>query len=305
MQLASWWVLEHRASPNVWAARLSANLAVTRLAHWIAPVGSGRQRLDIDSTWIPGRGRATTRRRERARPWSLPLPALPAIQRGGHTFVQSATGLVCSLCQHPERTTRGRCPGRLDGSAATELFISCREPRWFQCFAPCVVCSVVVWCEVRCSATALVLRLLGDFWPCATCCWVSCLVPSALHVLTAFLGNSLRACGARFWRQRARNRCHSSKAALSRSCHFALFVNPVARSSTDEFFTLCEVHLDWITNARRRQHACSAGMSSCTCRRSKVCALWQVPFPFSAPHCRRAAAHTARGPSCREVTTCL
>ena len=29
---------------------------------------------------------------------------------------------------------------------------------------------------------------------------------------------------------------HSSKAALSQSCHFALFVNLVARSSTDEFF---------------------------------------------------------------------
>ena len=31
--------------------------------------------------------------------------------------------------------------------------------------------------------------------------------------------------------------CHRSKAALSESCHFALFVNPVARTSTDQFFT--------------------------------------------------------------------
>ena len=90
--------------------------------------------MDIDSTWIPGRRRATARRRERARPWPLPLPALPAIQRGGHTFVQSASGLVCSLCQHPERTTRGRCPSasgarargaalqlRLDGSASHRI----------------------------------------------------------------------------------------------------------------------------------------------------------------------------------------
>ena len=77
-------------------ARLSANLAVTRVAHWIARIGSARQRLDIDSTWIPGRARATTRRRERARPWPLPLPAPPAIQRGGHTFVQSASGRFCS-----------------------------------------------------------------------------------------------------------------------------------------------------------------------------------------------------------------
>ena len=53
----------------------------------------------------------------------------------------------------------------------------------------CVVCgTVVVWCEDRCSATALVLRLLGDCWPCAMFCWVSCLAPSALHVLIVFLG---------------------------------------------------------------------------------------------------------------------
>ena len=38
--------------------------------------------------------------------------------------------------------------------------------------------------------------------------------------------------------------CHSSKAALSQSCHFAVFVNPVARSSTDEFFTVCDAHLE-------------------------------------------------------------
>ena len=59
-------VLEHRAPPSVRAARHSANLAVTRMAHRIARVDSARQRLDIDMTWIPGRGRATTRRRERA-----------------------------------------------------------------------------------------------------------------------------------------------------------------------------------------------------------------------------------------------
>ena len=35
--------------------------------HWIACVGAARQRLDTDSTWIPGRGPATARRRERAR----------------------------------------------------------------------------------------------------------------------------------------------------------------------------------------------------------------------------------------------
>ena len=42
----------------------------------------------------------------------------------------------------------------------------------------------------------------------------------------------------------AMSMCHSSKAALSQPCHFAVFVNPVARSSTDQFFTLCDVHLE-------------------------------------------------------------
>ena len=42
----------------------------------------------------------------------------------------------------------------------------------------------------------------------------------------------------------AMNTCHSSKAALSQSCHFAVFMNPVARSSTNEFFTLCDVHME-------------------------------------------------------------
>ena len=32
----------------------------------------------------------------------------------------------------------------------------------------------------------VVLRLMGDCWLCATCCWVSCLTPTALHVLTVF-----------------------------------------------------------------------------------------------------------------------
>ena len=45
---------------------------------------------------------------------------------------------------------------------------------------------------------------------------------------------------------------HGSKAALSQSCHLALFVNPVARSSTDEFFTVC-VHLE---HERVSQAAC-------------------------------------------------
>ena len=77
--------------------------------------------------------------------------------------------------------------------------------------------------------------------------------------------------------------CHSSKAALSQSRQFALFVNLVARSSTDEFFTLWDVHSS--TNHRRRLHACSAGMSSCPCRRSMGGALRQELSLFR-PHTR-------------------
>ena len=49
------------------------------------------------------------------------------------------------------------------------------------------------------------------------------------------------------------NVCHSSKAALSQSCHLTLIVNPVARLSTDEFFTMCDVHLE---HERTSQTAC-------------------------------------------------
>ena len=42
---------------------------------------------------------------------------------------------------------------------------------------------MVVWCDNLCSATALAHRLLGDCWLCATCFWVSCLVPSARRIL--------------------------------------------------------------------------------------------------------------------------
>ena len=94
-------VMEHRSAEH------SRSEAVTRMAHWIARVGSAS--LDIDSAWIPGR--ATARRRERERPWPLPVPALPTSWRRGHTFVDSARGRICALCQHPERVTRGRCPG--------------------------------------------------------------------------------------------------------------------------------------------------------------------------------------------------
>ena len=53
-------------------------------------------------------------------------------------------------------------------------------------------------------------------------------------------------CGARSYRGSflAMSMCHRSMAALSQSCHLVLCVNPVARASTDQFFTLCDVHLE-------------------------------------------------------------
>ena len=121
-------VLEHRAPRSIRAARHSANLAVTCMAHWIARSGSARQRRDVDDLWILGRGRAFAGRRVRARPWLLPLPALPTIRRRGHTFVDSASGRVCTRWWHPERSTRGgaRARGaalqiRLDGSAGHRI----------------------------------------------------------------------------------------------------------------------------------------------------------------------------------------
>ena len=49
--------------------------------------------------------------------------------------------------------------------------------------------------------------------------------------------------------QRAVTRCgrHRVRLLQSRSvqsCHFALFVNPVAHASTDLFFTFCGVHVE-------------------------------------------------------------
>ena len=88
---------------------------------------------------------------------------------------------------------------------------------------------------------------------------------------------------------------HSSKAVLSQSCHFALFVKLVARSSTDGSSRCATGTLS--TNAVRRQHACSAGMSSWPCRRSTRCPCGRSRV-FRAPRWRRATAHTAGGAMC-------
>ena len=102
-------VLEHLAPPNIREATLTAISAVTRMAHWIARVGSARQRLDIDSAWLPGPGRA----RDSA---SVSDPAPSVTCASGHleTRAHVCSGRTCERCQHPERATRGRCPGAAD-----------------------------------------------------------------------------------------------------------------------------------------------------------------------------------------------
>ena len=320
VQLASWWF--SNTVPRRTSGRRGSRPTWPSHA-WL----TGLRALVLrDSVWTltrPGSLGVDERMRggmSAHRPWSLPLPALPAIQRGGHTFVHSASGRVCSLCQHPERTTCGRCPGasgarargaalqfQLDGSAGHRIVDLLQGGRVVS-----VLCTVCGSYGDRMVRRSLLSNCLGA---CATCCWLSRLAPSALHVFTVFVRklyvpgvvhvapgtHFLRFCPApacagpaqaQHFRQHRRqwefhvscrgtscvprrglpptmvsppgqsnmwcplletayhhsigaflemSVCHSSKAALSQSCHFALFVNPVARSSTDEF-TLCDVH---------------------------------------------------------------
>ena len=94
------------------------------------------------------------------------------------------------------------------------------------------------------------------------------------------------------------NMCHCSENALSRSCHFAVFVNLVARSSTDVFFN---VHLEHERTAeaaclqRRHEQLSAAEASQCSVAGA---------FPFR-PHTAGELRLTLQeGASCREVTTC-
>ena len=292
--------------------------------------GSARHRVDIDATWIPGRGRANARRHERVRPWPLLLSALPAIQRRGHSFIESFSGLVCPLCQPPapERAAQ-RLSSGLTALRGMESLISCREARWPPCSALCV--GFYGGCVVRRS---LLNNCPGDFL-CVTCCWDSSLVPSALRGWTVFLGKFCVPCPAHvaprahFTASEAEASegrsnmwcppleaayhhsiggfltgcmCHRNKAAVSQSWHFALFVNRVARASTDRFFTFCDVHLaqehDFQATWLQRRHEQFGPRHRSTAVRS----VGRREF-FRAPHCRRAAART--GLLLARLTTCL
>ena len=143
-------VLEHRVPPNISEARLTANLAVTRMAH-DERLQEGASECDLGSCPC-----------QRSWPPSEEGTRLSTASQGA--FARSASTLSA---RHAVR-----CPGAsgarlrynsgLMSLRATELLISCREARWCQCSAPCVVRAVLAWCEDRCKATVLVLRLLGD-----------------------------------------------------------------------------------------------------------------------------------------------
>ena len=84
--------------------------------------------------------------------------------------VQSARRVVgVQAPRAPERAAQ-RFSSGLTALRCTASLISCRQARWSPCFALCVVLTVVAWC--------------GD----PLCCWVSCMVPSALDGWIILLG---------------------------------------------------------------------------------------------------------------------
>ena len=157
MLLASWWFSSTVPPPSIRAARHSANLAVTCMAHWIARVGTARRCLDINAVWILVRGRASAWRHERSRPWPPPWPRLPAFFGVGTILLKVSSG-ECARCQHLERTTRGRClkasgarraalrfNSALTALRGTSLLISCRRV----VSVLCVACGSYGVCVVR------------------------------------------------------------------------------------------------------------------------------------------------------------
>ena len=168
MQLARWCPAERpgcEAFPShAWLTRLCA--LVVRDSVWALTWTSDSEQARASATLAPAianpPGHPARRAHVRSERLRARLLALPA-PRAHDTWVAVAP-------QAPGGAAQRYNPG-LTAVRATESLISCREARWFQCSAPRVVRTVVVWCDGRCSATALVLRLLGDSWPCATCCW--------------------------------------------------------------------------------------------------------------------------------------
>ena len=90
------------------------------------------------------------------------------------------------------------------------------------------------------TATATVIRLLEDDWLCMTCCWVSFVVPSALHgwmvLLENVLRDSLGPCRTRGFRTRG-NR------GFARSTHLIESSRRVRCTATRVFFTSSLHHI--------------------------------------------------------------
>ena len=88
-------VIEHRAPRSVRAAMHSANLEVTCMAHWIARIGSAKQRRDID-LGVGERARHVCRQRLRAPLHTLSAPRAYAAQRNksGLTGLRGTESLI-------------------------------------------------------------------------------------------------------------------------------------------------------------------------------------------------------------------
>ena len=145
------------------AARRSANLAVTCMAHWIARLGCAKQRLDIDAVWIPGRSRRNSRRHECARPWAsndvgtiLLKVSLGACARPVSILSVRRVEDVC-VRRAPARDAA--FSSALTTRRGTESSISCKEAT-SPCSALCAAPAVLAWLGSLCSVDALVLRLL-------------------------------------------------------------------------------------------------------------------------------------------------
>ena len=100
--------------------------------------------------------------------------------------IQSAQRVVSAQAQQAQECAAQRL--RLDGSAGHRIVDLLQGGKVVSVL--CAVCGsyggrakIATW-----QINDLELRRLGDCWTCATRCWVSCLVPSALHDLTVFLG---------------------------------------------------------------------------------------------------------------------
>ena len=308
---------------SIRAARHSANLAVTRMAHWIARIGSARQRWDVDA-WIPGRGRVIA---GRTRSCATLAPAAASTSdwldgSAGQRIVDLLQGgQVVSVLWFVRWSCGAKISAQAIGAPTPPNCCLCVTCFWVSCLFPSARCKIVIlgkFCvpisfqicqppfvaEPRNVAVELFLNLpkidlsvtvaVLQLEPAMSRVAARVVLPAELSASEEVSSDEELQGQSNMWcplleaayhsigGYLAMSTCHSSKAALSQSCHFALFVSPVARSSTKQFFTLCDVHLE---HERASQEACLQRSTRCPCGRGRV---------FRAPHCRRAAASHSR-----------